>query len=183
MAPAAGERGRLLQMPKGPVQRSILGQQQKRQALANTYTAVDYEPRRSSRIALITKPEYFRCKRKAGREGQRLDGLEGRSKLKGPRISKPSHHNQAQKRDIVKQSKIRTRPSSIQAKRVPNSSQTRKRVPRGSQQLPAKEATERAPPSRLTRSALRQLESETAKDPLPEEIRKVMLFLNLGLLC
>ena len=149
-------------------------------------------PRRSVRIAKQPQKDYSLFKRKAAKEQQGLEDREKRAKVTKPKSSK-GPRSQVQKKGTLKPAKAETQRKSRDARGVPSSSQQRplqipakfrpaskapKRPARGSLPKPVNQVVERpsAPStSLLSRAALRQLERETADEPLPEGIRQVML--------
>ncbi len=148
--------------------------------------------RRSSRIAKQPQKDYTLFKRQAARVQQGQDDREKRAKVtklsgsKGPR-------SQVKKKGTLTPARADTQRKSREARRVPSSSQQQPlqvpaksrpaskapiRPASGSPPTPINQVTEGPPApsvSRLSRAALRQLEKETANEPLPEGIRQVTI--------
>jgi hypothetical protein len=168
-------------MPDESVQRSSRTKQQ-------------YEPRRSSRIAEQHQRKLPPPKRKAGKEQQGSEKLDTRAKARKIGSSRPLH-SQAQKNYTAEQGKDKTKQRLRAAKEVldpiqieqqqpleENHAPRQKPPPRVAQGLRPSQADASAEwpkPSYLSRTALLQLQSEIANDPLPEEIQQVMPCLYL----
>ena len=181
MARRGREDGRPLQMPKAPVQTTSRKEEQD-------------GPRRSLRIAEQPQKDYTPFKRKAAKEQQGPNDREKQAKVTKPRSSK-GPQSQVKKKDTLKLTKTETQRKSREAKGLPSSSRTQQQRPlqvparsrpatskpprraaRGSPPTPINQVTGRPPSgSHLSRAALRQLERETADDPLPEGIRQVII--------
>jgi hypothetical protein len=195
MAPKGRKESRPLEMPDEPVRRSERIEQRKRQAEAK-------QPRQSLRIAKIPQKEVQlqHGKRKSITKQQEQDTQDGRAsvkKVRGSKISKSQSH----KKDTFKQAEARTGSRSKQTKGPPITLQVEEQR-LGAERQQAEPATEgqlqevataprpkrsnkrtKQPPasSRLSRAALDQLQRETANEPLPEEIRQVILLVPFAL--
>ena len=185
-----------------PLRRSSRIKQLKEQTESRTDKLDQHQPRQSLRRAGRHKKDVLPLKQKARNEQQRPDSSHRQAKVKRVTSQKPST-SQAQRKDVVKQADVRTKRRFKQTEPPPGSQQIEQR-PQGRERLehpppardkptqrfatvsgpkPTIKRTER-PSSRLNRIALRQLQRETANDPLPEGIREVNIpFSQLSNFC